>query len=736
MAWIGSFYLIGLFAASFFGYDVDLAAAAVVILFAVSALVVYGREHMKVCVCMFSMALGLFLHGVYDICVYQNIIKYDGCGIEMEGIVTDLSEYSGDKSSYTVKGMINGSVKATVTFYGDSSFAETGDKVTFSGKAEVLKDSFTFPAESYCKAKGIYLRINDVSDFKYEPAGSSLRKTVNRYRERILNTVYNEMDRECAAIMTAMLFGDKSSIDSDEKTLMYRAGIGHIMAVSGVHLSVVCSFFGFILSRLPINKYLRFAIFLVPILCFVLLAGMTNSVVRSAVMVILVYGAGIFRRRADTFNSLGIAVILLTAFSPFAVRDASFLLSAAGVFGIGVAAPALMQAEGLRGQYERLRRPLRSGVFQNSNGGFEIAHSIKKMEKLRPLGKIAKSVISSFCVMTVVFPVTLLFFDEVSVISPLSNLLLLPICEVILIGGIIVTVTGGLPLVAVPVLKVCGICCRAVIIVSEFIGRLRFSYLPLGSGFVRAAVIAAVVVSIFMVAAFRKKSAAVGISVLIMAAVMAAANIYKVIPDGKITVAVIKDDSAVTAVIHDKSSACIIDLNKGGLAADPVVKYLNKIGIYKINALVLNADANSSLAAYNDALKLFDVEGIFVPEEDINILGGYSNSNIRYYRKNGGCLKTEHYSAEFLPDGVVVISASGTDIIMYGGDSELDGDAEYNAAVRYSGTKRDSDANADTVAAMNDKASVAADKNTKVYIGENVRFVISENGEFTSEVLQ
>ncbi len=702
MAWIGSFYLIGLFAASFFGYDVDIAAAAVIILFAVSALVVFGRGHIKAYICMLSMALGLFLHGAYDIGVYQNIIKYDGCAVEMEGTITDLSEYSGDKSSYTVKGVVNGDVTAAVTLFTDSSFAEIGDKVMFSGEAAVLKDSFTFPAKSYYKAKGIYLQIKNVSDFEYESVVPSFRKTVNHYRDRILDIIYDELDRDCAAIMSAMLFGDKSAIDSDEKTLMYRAGIGHIMAVSGVHLSVVCSFFGFILSRLSINKYLRFLFLLIPMLCFVLLAGMTNSVVRSAIMVILVYGAGLFKRRADTFNSLGIAVILLTVFSPFAVRDASFLLSAAGVFGIGVAAPAL----------------------------------IKDMEKTRALNGSLKTVISSFCVMAVVFPVTLLFFDEVSIISPLSNLLLLPICEIILIGGIIVTVTGGLPFVAVPVLKVCGICCRTVIIVSEFIGSQRFSYLPLGSGFVRAAVITALAVSVPMFAVLKNKSFAVGMSVLIMVTVMSAANIYKIIPDGRISVAVLKDNSAVTAVIHDKNSACIIDLNKGGLAVDPVVKYLNKSGIYKIDALVLNVDANSSLASYMGVAGLLDVDGIFVPEEDKNILGGYSSRDIRYYRKNGGCLETEDYSVEFMPSGVVIIKVSGTDIIMYGTDSELDGEAEYSAAVRYSGAKRDADANADTVAAMNDKASVVTDKNKKVYIGENVRFVINENGELVSEVLR
>ena len=49
-----------------------------------------------------------------------------------------------------------------------------------------------------------------------------------------------QLDSESIALVDAIMFGDKSHIESDTKTMVYRAGIGHIMAVSGVHLSIVC----------------------------------------------------------------------------------------------------------------------------------------------------------------------------------------------------------------------------------------------------------------------------------------------------------------------------------------------------------------------------------------------------------------------------------------------------------------------------------------------------------------
>ena len=702
MAYIGTFYLIGLFSASFLSRGHNLAAAAVLVLSAVSAIAVYRKRFLKAAVCLFSTAVGMFLYSGYDLLVYEDIVKYDGCDVEVTGKILDFSEYSGDITLYTVKGVINGDVSAELSFFADSSNADIGDEISVVGKASVLEDSYTFPAKSYYKAKGIYLRLNKVSDFSYSHTDFSFRRAINNYREYILTAINDGMESDCAAVMTAMLFGDKSAIDSSERTLMYRAGIGHIMAVSGVHLSVVCSFFWFVISRLPINRYFRFGLLMVPVLCFVMLAGMSNSVIRAAIMIALVYGAGLFRRQADTFNSLGIAVILLTAASPFAVRDASFLLSVAGVFGIGVAAPAITA----------------------------------EIEKKHRLGGTARSFIASACVMVVVFPVTLLFFDEVSVVSPLSNLILLPICTVILVCGIIVMLTGGLAFAAVPVLTVCGFCCRAVIVISEFIGRLRFSYIPLGSDFVRNVNIIAVIAAALSLLFFGGKRRGIFLSAGSLVAAMLLSGVYRYIPDSKITVALLKDGSSVTAVVHDKNSACIVDLKKGGGAAGSVVKYLNRSGIYKLDAVILNADANTSLPVYLNRLKLFDTEMILVPEEKVSLAESYSSAEMDSYGSDGSCIESDRYTISFLNDGVIVVNAFGADIAMYDSNAETDAEASYSAAVRYSGKSADNDADADIIAAMDDGAEVLAKKEKRVFIGENVKFVIGRDGTVSPEEIK
>lgn len=695
MAYIGSSYLIGLFFASFFNIAVNIIAAFCTVTVAVTVLIVSESKSVKVSVCMISAAAAMLLYGLYDCFVYRNIVKYDGFQVEVKGVITDYTEYGGDKTSYTVKGVINGDVTAKVSFFTDSSYAEIGDAVTVTGTASRLKNSYTFPAEDYYKAKNIFLRINRVTSFDYVPSESfSVKRVLYNYRDKIIGVIGDCMDTDGKAVMSAMLFGDKSELETTQKTLLYRAGIGHLMAVSGVHLSVVCSFFWIFLSRLPINKYLRFGLLLVPIFCFAAMAGFTNSVTRSAIMTIIVYGASLFRRRADVFNSLGISVIILTITAPFAVRDASFLLSVGGVFAIGVAAPEV----------------------------------IKAIERKYELGTFLKSVITSVCVTVMIFPITTLFFDEVSIASPVSNLLLMPLCTLILIGGIIVSLTGGAAFIAVPVLKVCEMLCGIVLAVSKFIGGLHFSYIPLGVDFVKYAAAFAVILVTAMFLVTKKSDATALASLVILGAVVLSVNVYRVI-NTDISAAVLVDGSSTAAVVHNGKSAAVIDFDGGG-AASSAVKYLNRNGIYKIESLILNSGANTSLPVYMNGLELFDLYSVMLPERDKSLAAGecYFYEDSQYFEA-AGC---EIY---FYSESVIKVRCRDKDIIFYTDTSEYDHTDEYAAAVRYDGKSWDIDPDCGIIAVMDEKGEAVAVMGRTVHIGENVKITVKRNGEVTSEAL-
>ncbi len=724
MAGIGFSYLAGLFFASFLHSAACIYIGISVIAVTVLYLVIQKRNRFAaLCICSVSFAAGSIYYGVYSSAVYEDIVRYDGYDVKLEGSIVSFNEYGGDMSSYTIKGIINDDVKAEVNCFADSAECSIGDNVSITSKAHKLSDTYTFPAESYYKAKGIYLEISDLSDFEIiEDNSFSLYRTVDSYRKYIFSVINKILPDDESSVISAILLGEKSGIADYQTALMFRAGIGHIMAVSGAHLAIVCAFFQIIISRLPLNKYFRFILLMLPVLAFVLLAGMSGSVIRSAVMVIIVYSSQLFRRQADTFNSLGIAVILLTLPCPFAVKDASFLMSAGGVFGIGVIAPEIIR---LIEDYINSK----TNRKHDSSGG---------KSRFR-FGKASYSLISCACTTCVLFPVSFLFFDEISVISPVSNLLLIPLCTFIMVCGLIVTVSGGLYFIAYPVLKTAGICCRVVIIISEFIGNLRFSYIPLGYDFIRYVIIVCFLVIIAGALIMRHFKSVTVLSLCLFSFSMAVISIYKFIPDGSVTAAVLKEKSSSVLIIHDKKTASIVDLNRGGKSADSAVKYLNKLGIYEIDSLCLNADSLTSIPVYKERLKLFDVNNVLIPDGDYFASGNkYLGENTFTYGKNGGGSRIvmPYYSLD-INNNYIELLYNDNRLVFYDGNSKEPGFKrnDYNAAVMFDG-KEMTAVPSNNFIVLNEEAVVPVGKADKAYIGQSVRMTSYKNGSLNLEVIE
>ncbi len=711
MAKIGFSYLLGLFSASLFlSSKVCFFIGITLFVITVSYLIIHGhKKKLGICVCVISFTVGAMFYSLFDLSVMKNVICYDCKDVHIDGRIVSYSDYNGDNTSYTVKGKIDNTMNATVIFFSDSTNCRIGDYVSIDGKAATIKNSFKFNTGSYYKAKGIYLQIGTVKNFSLIYDNSfSIQRIVNNYHEYIFSEMRKVMQNDELSVTSAILFGDKSGISSNEKTLMYRAGIGHIMAVSGVHLSVVCSFFWLILSWFPINNKLKFFILLIPLGAFILLAGMSNSVMRAAIMIILVYSSELFKRKSDTLNSLGIAVILLTIGCPYAVRDASFLLSVGGVFGIGVVAPIIIKA------IEDAVQSRRPEIPEEMQG------DVKKFK----LSKTIKLIISSICTTIVIFPISFLFFDEISIISPLSNLILMPICTFILIIGVIVTLTGAVSFIAFPLLKICGICCKFVLIISKFIGSIRFGYIPLGYDFVKYVIIVCLIIIVLGAIIMRNVKQITILSVFMLSFSMLVISVYKYIPDNKTSIVVLKEKSASVMIIHDKKSASVIDLYKGGKCSDSVVKYLNRMGIYTIDMLILNVDSLTSQPIYINSLELFDVTSVLVPENSYyyDTSKKFTENVIRYDKISGSSVDLNNYSLYFYENNIE-LDIANTGFMIYDGtkDDIHNSKSNYNTSILYQGNNISYDFVSDNIIILNDKIELETDNFSNIYDTDNYR---------------
>ena len=272
-------------------------------------------------------------------------------------------------------------------------------------------------------------------------------REIKKYRDYLFSKINNIVGGEEGGFLGAMLCGDKSEMSYETKLKLYRVGIGHIFSVSGTHLVIISGFFGFLFKLLSLGKRASFLFMELVVWSFVVFSGLSPSVVRAAIMITVIMLSGQFNRKGDCLNSLGLCCILLTIRNPYIVRNTSFLLSVTGVFALGVVAPKVTSSIGVKGIG----------------------------------GKLVKSIAAMFVLLFTAMPVTMLFFDEVSLVAPITNIVLLPVCTLALSVTVIVAVTGGVSFIAVPVLRFAGILIKAVLYVSDKLSSFRYSYITLSS---------------------------------------------------------------------------------------------------------------------------------------------------------------------------------------------------------------------------------------------------------------
>ena len=148
------------------------------------------------------------------------------------------------------------------------------------------------------------------------------------------------IENEDFGVIAAMALGDKTALDKDTKEVYSVAGASHVLAVSGLHISII---FQLLIMLLGGNRRHIFIIFsaLLAIWMYVLFIGMPASAVRSATM-LSVYGFVMMtRRKGESLHLLSTALTFMLLWNPLYLLDLSFQMSFAAVGSIIVLMPLL-----------------------------------------------------------------------------------------------------------------------------------------------------------------------------------------------------------------------------------------------------------------------------------------------------------------------------------------------------------------------------------------------------------
>lgn len=229
------------------------------------------------------------------------------------------------------------------------------------------------------------------------------------YAQVQLNTY---LEKENAGIMAAMLLGDKSNIDNDIKLLYRSMGIYHILAISGLHISLIGGCIYKLLKMLRIKQPVAVFLSLGIVILYGIMIGMPPSALRAIIMFCFGLVAPLFNRSHDRFTSIAVAGACLLGWEPALIEDAGVQLSFLAVLGIIGLYPTFL------------------AIHQHHM-------------------KIADGVWVSFSVTYMTLPIIMRTYYEVPVYSLIINVCVIPFVPALIGLGLTIVVCGSiLPMVA------------------------------------------------------------------------------------------------------------------------------------------------------------------------------------------------------------------------------------------------------------------------------------------------
>ena len=152
-------------------------------------------------------------------------------------------------------------------------------------------------------------------------------------RNQLVNTLSDKgLEQQELAVVSAMTLGDKSLIDKDLKNDYSRSGASHVLALSGLHLGIIYFVFSFMTARWR-RRYHHWSrpvsegLILITMWSYVVLVGMSPSVVRAAIMMTVYSLLSLQNRNRSSLNALAFTAIIMLIADPMILFNISFQLS-------------------------------------------------------------------------------------------------------------------------------------------------------------------------------------------------------------------------------------------------------------------------------------------------------------------------------------------------------------------------------------------------------------------------
>lgn len=313
----------------------------------------------------------------------------------------------------------------SIILISDSDEYSLGTKAQIEGKKVQFnraRNEGNFDEKDYYNSLGCICKVKgSIQEFSLPVF--SLQEYLYELRCDITKVLDDNLPGEESGIMSAMCLGDKSGLDTDTKDLFKLSGLAHILAISGLHISIIGMGIYKPLRRRGLNFVVSGIISSALVILYGMLVDGGVSTIRAIGMFLIMIIANIIGHSYDVLTGLAVTMMYLIVLYPYCVLSAGFVFSFGAVFGIAIVVSPLTSI------YEKFIR-LR---FLERHKGEAFRMSIKE--------RIIKALLSGALIQLVTLPIVCYYYYEIPTYVVLINLVIIPLLGVLLsmtlIGGLI-----------------------------------------------------------------------------------------------------------------------------------------------------------------------------------------------------------------------------------------------------------------------------------------------------------
>jgi len=352
------FYCLGIVLVSLTRVNFWLILGLGIIIFSAACLSFRNNRVFVVSVFLLVLILGAlnlknsYIQQKYHIC---NLLPYnDNSVYSLSGLVGSQPVTENERTVFiflpqeiqlnNLKWLCCGKVLVKMDFRQDLSYAQ---RLTLTG---VLTRPFRFSYgarsyRDYLSGQGIYLlmRIRNRLQIIQQPGGGGSKLIIFSLwlRAKLEQIIRRYLSDLPAAILSAMVLGQRRSIPWLVNNQMIKSGTVHILVVSGFNVGIVAFIVNLLLKIIRIRPKVRIILTVACLLIYCLITGASNPVIRATVMGIVFLLARILKREADIYNCLACAALFILGLNPGQLFDIGFQLSFVSVLAIACLYPKI-----------------------------------------------------------------------------------------------------------------------------------------------------------------------------------------------------------------------------------------------------------------------------------------------------------------------------------------------------------------------------------------------------------